>query len=222
MKLLILLLKKVVEDVAMANKVIIRHRKPTTRAHLLHLHHNNTPRARNQLNPPPSLPFSLICLPIPLPHKLLKFPRPVLQTPPPPPKTNDLGWSIKGVEHDTDTCVAGFVQVADGFVAAAGEFLVPELGRGGDAEIGAAFGGDVDVARRGEWGGGDVEEVLGQDPGDEGGGDGFVVDAHTGGGVGAGVCAAWSGVGDLRCVEWYGGRITLLAGSKYNDRVWWW
>lgn len=72
------------------------------------------------------------------------------------------------------------MQVRDCLDAGPGEVEVPELSCGDDAKVGAAFGGDIYMAVAGERGGGDVEEGLGEDPGDEGLGDCFVEGAHRG------------------------------------------
>lgn len=66
----------------------------------------------------------------------------------------------------------------NGFIPTPREIDVPECFFVGNTEVRTAFWRDVYVAVAGEGGCCDPEHFLGEGPGLEGGGDGFVVDAH--------------------------------------------
>jgi hypothetical protein len=104
------------------------------------------------------------------------------------PEPHDPRRALKRIEHDCDAAI--LAQMRDGLDAAAGEIHVPKRlvvdpidsninpprrtnqpswgGKGpfenSQAEILAALGADVDVARSGQRGGGDPQDLLREDP----------------------------------------------------------
>ena len=61
------------------------------------------------------------------------------------PKSYNLRWPIKGVEHDGDAAITRLIYVSDGLITRAREIQEPKCVVIWDSKIGSAFGTDVDV-----------------------------------------------------------------------------
>jgi len=163
----------------------------------MHIHEDDAPRARQQ----PDLAVR---------DERLELGRPELDGPAFTPDPQDARRALEGHEHDADARVAGLAQVGVRLDARARLVEVPEGSGRQDAEALVAFGRDVDVPVASERRGAHPEHLLGEDPGVEGLRDGFVEDAHCGGGRGAAVLPAarvlcreaWRGTGVLGSPVW--------------------
>lgn len=93
-------------------------------------------------------------------RELVKLESPIFDRAPLSPESDNARRPFERHEHDANAAVAGFVQMGGGLNARAGEVHEPELARGRDAEILAAFRGDVDVAGGGEGSRGYPEHFL--------------------------------------------------------------
>lgn len=150
--------EEVIQNGALAHIIIIRHAPPTARSNLINLYHSplalppspvslNSTHIHDNNTPTPRLQLHLL-----LRNKRIEFFCPIFQHFPFSPQPHNFRRANERDEHYADARVTGLVQVGKGFDAAAGEVHVPECSGGEDAEVAAAFRGDVDVARAGEGG----------------------------------------------------------------------
>ena len=130
--LLCLLLEEVVENRSEVFEVIVGYRKATRSAYLVHVDNNDRSRTRDAID-------------IVLSDEVFKPRSAVLMHSPLPPQPQNPRRTIESVEHDRDAVVAGFVEMCNRFVAAAGKLLIPEGLLVQHTKVLAALGRHVNV-----------------------------------------------------------------------------
>lgn len=146
-----LLLEEVVQNWSKLLEVVIRYREPARCANLMNVYNDDRPGTGYAVD-------------VVLGNELVKAWRAVLVHTPCTKHPQDPWRSIEGIEHDRDAVVAGLVQMRDGLVPAAREFLVPECSAVKYAEVLSALGRYVDMTFTGKRCGRYPEHLLFEDP----------------------------------------------------------